>query len=207
MLAPDFVQQGQHLRGAEFFAINGHHIATGISQLDDLRFGQRFFWAFRPAPHIVFRGEIGVFQHAAFVADVQQIGIHAVGRAAAFAFFEIDGDAVFISISQQLFAAEQIPFAPRCNHFDIGHQGVSAEFKTHLVIALARSAVADGVATGFFGDFYQSFGNQGARDRCAQQVFAFVQGVGAEHREDEIAHKFFAQVFDKDVFFFGIVPS
>ena len=39
----------------------------------------------------------------------------------------------------------------------------------------------------------------GRADRRAEQVLAFVQGVGAEHREHEIAHELFAQVVDEDL--------
>jgi hypothetical protein len=48
-------------------------------------------------------------------------------------------------------------------------------------------------------DLDQALGDQRPRDRGAEQVFAFVDGVAAEHREDEIAHEFLAQVVDEDV--------
>ena len=57
----------------------------------------------------------------------------------------------------------------------------------------------DGVGTGFLGDFDQALRNEGARDAGAQQIVAFVAGIGAHHREDVIAHEFFAQVLDEDV--------
>jgi hypothetical protein len=55
------------------------------------------------------------------------------------------------------------------------------------------------VGADFIGDFDQAFGDQRPRDRGAEQVFAFVDGVGAEHGKHEVAHEFFAQILDVDV--------
>ncbi len=57
----------------------------------------------------------------------------------------------------------------------------------------------DGVGAGLVGDLDQALGDQRTGDGSAQQVLAFVDGVGAEHREDEVAHELFAQVVDEDV--------
>jgi hypothetical protein len=40
---------------------------------------------------------------------------------------------------------------------------------------------------------------RGPGDRCAEQVDAFIDGVGAEHREDEVADELFAHVLDEDL--------
>jgi hypothetical protein len=50
-----------------------------------------------------------------------------------------------------------------------------------------------------FGDLDQALGDQRPRDRGAEQVLALIDGIGAEHREDEVAHEFLAQVLDEDV--------
>src|ERR1700741_2410484 len=42
-------------------------------------------------------------------------------------------------------------------------------------------------------------GNQRPGDRGSQQVLALVHRVGAEHREDEVAHELLAQVLDEYV--------
>jgi hypothetical protein len=60
--------------------------------------------------------------------------------------------------------------------------------------------VRDGVGAGFVGDFDQALGDQRTRDRGAEQVFAFVDGIRAEHREHEVAREFLAHVVDVDVF-------
>ena len=106
---------------------------------------------------------------------------------------------MLVGISQHRLTAREFPLAPRRNHFDVRHQRIRAQFKTHLVVAFARCAVANRIALGFFGDLYQTLGNQRTRNGRAQQVFTLVQRIGAEHWEDEITHKLFAQVFDVNV--------
>jgi hypothetical protein len=46
----------------------------------------------------------------------------------------------------------------------------------------------------------QALRNQRARDRGSQQVLAFIDGVGTEHREDEVANEFLSQVVDVNAF-------
>ena len=55
------------------------------------------------------------------------------------------------------------------------------------------------VGADLFGDLDLPLGDQGPRDRGAKQILALVKGVGAEHREDEIAHEFLAQILDEDL--------
>jgi hypothetical protein len=59
--------------------------------------------------------------------------------------------------------------------------------------------MGDGIGAGFASDFDQALGNERAGNGGAQQIVAFVAGVGAHHGEHEIAHEFFAQVIDIDV--------
>jgi hypothetical protein len=73
---------------------------------------------------------------------------------------------------------------------------VIGEFETDLVIALAGGAVGDGVRPSASGDFHLFLGDQRAGDGGAEEIAAFVDGIGAEHGEDEIADELFAQVFD-----------
>ena len=48
-------------------------------------------------------------------------------------------------------------------------------------------------------DLDEALGDKRARDRGAEQIVAFIAGIGTHHREDEIAHKLLAQVFNEDV--------
>ena len=49
------------------------------------------------------------------------------------------------------------------------------------------------------GDLDQALGDQRPRDRGAEQVDALVERVHAEHREDEVADEFLAQILDVDL--------
>ena len=106
---------------------------------------------------------------------------------------------MLVGVRKQLVPRQQVPFAPRSDHFDIRHQRIGAEFETHLVVALAGGTVRDCVGAGLACDLDQVLGDQRASDRGAEQVFTLVNGIGAEHREDKIANEFFAQVFDEDL--------
>ena len=198
VLATQGVQVGQHLGGAHAHTVNRHHVAVFVGQLNDLGFVGRFFRTDRQAPHAVVGRVIGVFQDAAFIADVQQVGVHGIGWGS-FALGTVHRNAVLVGVAHEFFAGEQIPFTPGRNDLHIGHQGVSAQLETHLVVAFASRAMADGVGLGFAGDLHQTLGDQGAGNRGAQEVFAFVQCIGAEHGEHKVTHKLFAQVFNEDV--------
>lgn len=99
-----------------------------------------------------------------------------------------------LGVGEQLLAREQVPLAPRRDHLDVGLQRIGAEFEADLVVALAGGAVTDGVGTGFVDDVDQALGDQRPGDRGTEQVFALVHGVGTEHRKDEVADEFLAQV-------------
>ena len=49
------------------------------------------------------------------------------------------------------------------------------------------------------GDLDQVLGDHRPGDRGAEQVLALIERIGAEHREDEIAHEFLAHIDDADV--------
>ena len=129
---------------------------------------------------------------------MQQIGIHAEGRFAALVLG--NGDLVFLGELNEARAACQVPFAPGRDHLHIGLQRVVAEFKAHLVIALAGCAVRHGIGTHGFSDFNLALGDQRARDGGTQQIHPFIQRIGAEHGEDEIADEFLTQVIHENIF-------
>ena len=91
---------------------------------------------------------------------------------------------------------ESIRARARC--LDTGTQGVGAEFEADLIVALPRRAMGDCVGAGFMGDFHQPSGDQRTRDRGAEQVFAFIQRIGAEHWIDVLGNEFLAQILDED---------
>jgi len=128
---------------------------------------------------------------------MQQVGVHGIGRLLA-GLGEIHRDLVLGSVVHQLLAREQVPLAPGGDDLDARLERIGAQLEAHLVVALAGGAVRDGVGAGLVGDFDQALGDQRTGDGSTQQVLTFVDGVGAEHREDEVTHEFFAQVVDVD---------
>ena len=58
--------------------------------------------------------------------------------------------------------------------------------------------MGDGVGAGLPGDLDQMLGDQWPGDRGAEQIEALIDGVGAEHREDEVADELLAHVHDVD---------
>ena len=198
VLATDGVQRFQHGRRRQCFAVERNRITVGKAQLDIARLVRRRFRADRPAPHVFFALAGRVLKDAAFVADMKQISVHGVG--ALFAAFHVHCDVVLFAVGHQLFTAVQVPVTPGRNHLDAGRKGIGAQLKANLIVALARGAMTDGIGPGLGSDFDQTLGNQRTRNRGTQQVFAFVDGVGAEHGINVITNKVFTQVFDVDLF-------
>ena len=129
---------------------------------------------------------------------MQQVGIHGIRRTVS--LIHLNRYALLRRISQQLLARCEIPDAPRRDHGDIGLQGVGAKLKAHLVVAFAGGAVSHSVCPAFGCDLNETLGDERAGDGCAQQVFALIQRIGSEHREDEIRCELFTQVVNVDFF-------
>ena len=127
---------------------------------------------------------------------MQQVGIDAERRLAALVLG--DRDLVLLGELEQPGAAGQVPFAPRGDDLDVRLQRVIAELEAHLVVALAGRAMRHRIGADLFGDLDLALRDQRPGDRGAEQVLALIQRVGAEHREDEVAHEGLAQVVDED---------
>ena len=80
-----------------------------------------------------------------------------------------------------------------------GFKRVIAELEADLVVALAGGAVGHRVGADLLGDLDLLLGDQRAGDGGAEQIQALVLRVGAEHREDVVAHELLAQILDEDV--------
>lgn len=87
--------------------------------------------------------------------------------------------------------------APGSDDLDVRGQGIDGQFKAHLVVPLAGGAVGDGVRSFTDGQVHHVLGNAGARDGGAQQVAAFVKGVGLHHGEDVVGGEVFLEVADE----------
>jgi hypothetical protein len=89
--------------GAHLAAVDGDDVASGVVELHILGTLRRLAERHRDPPHRFFGLVVRILQHAAFVRDVQQIGVHRVGRTA-FALLEVHGDAMRVGIGEQLLA-------------------------------------------------------------------------------------------------------
>ena len=128
---------------------------------------------------------------------MQQIGVDREGRFAALVLG--DRDLVLLGEVDQVGARLELPFAPGRDDLDVGVERIVGELEAHLVVALARRAMGDGIGAGRLGDLDQALGDQRPGDRGAEQIDALVERVGPEHREDEIAHELLAEIFDEDL--------
>ena len=128
---------------------------------------------------------------------MQEVGVDREGGLAALVLG--DGDLVLLGELEEFGAGGEVPLAPGGDDADLRVEGVGGELEADLVVALAGGAVGDGVGAGRCGDLDEALGDERAGDGGAEEVEALVLGVGAEHREDEVAHEGLAQVLDEDV--------
>ena len=197
VLAADRVQALDRGGRAHRLPVDRDHVAAPVAELDVARGVGRRLRGAGPPPHPLVRLGRRDFELVPLERDVQQVGVHGVGRCVA--ALALDGDAVLRGIGQELLAGVEVPLAPRGDDPDVRIERVRPELEAHLVVALAGGAVGDGVGAGALRDRHEVFGDQGAGDGGPQQVLAFVEGVGAEHREHEIPGELLAHVLDEDL--------
>ena len=137
-----------------------------------------------------------VLQHLSLRGGVEEVGVDREGRLAALVLG--DQDLVLLGEVDQVGARLELPFAPGRDDLDVGVERIGGELEAHLVVALAGGAVGDRVGAGLVRDLDQALGDQRPGDRGAEQVDALVERVHAEHREDEVADEFLAQILDVD---------
>ena len=189
MLARQFGQGFDNGVRRQLPAVDGNGIARLKAHFDNFRFVGGLFHGHAAVMADFVRRVAGIFQFAALKRSVQHVGVHAV----ALGLFGNE-DAVLFGKGGQGRAGHEIPLAPGRDDPDFRGQGLGGKFEAHLIIALARGAVRDGVGAFLAGDVDKGLGDAGARDRGAQHVAVFVAGRAAHHGEDEVAGHFFAQV-------------
>ena len=110
------------------------------------------------------------------------------------------GYLVLLGEGDERLARAELPLAPRRDDFHVGLERVIGKLEADLVVAFAGRAVGDGVGADLLRDLDLLLGDERPRDRGAEEILSFVERVGAEHRKDVVAHEFFAQILDEDVF-------
>ena len=197
MLAAKLVQLGQDRGGRHGHTVDGNRIAAFKGDFHHFGLIGRILGVGGALIDVIGGFVAGVFQHLALGRSVQKVRIDRERCLAALILG--DGDLVGLGEFQQLGARGQIPEPPRRDDLDLGVERIGRQLEAHLIIALAGCAMADGIGAGHRCNLDQPLGDQGPRDRGAEQIQPLVKRIGAEHRENEIAHEFLAQIFDEDV--------
>src|SRR5690606_39664967 len=104
--AADAVQLGEYLGRGHVLAVDGDDVALAVGQLDVGRGIRGLLRGDGPLPHVFFVLGPGVFQHAALVGDVQQVGVHGVRRL--LLAVALDRDGVLLGVVHQLLARQQV---------------------------------------------------------------------------------------------------
>ena len=199
MFAAKLIQRGQHPGGGKRLSVQRDRIALLIADLDIFRRIGRVFRVDGALIDIIRRHLRRVFQHLAFGGGVKEVRVDREWRLTALILRH--RHLMRLGILDQPCAGGQIPFPPRRDHLDFRVQRIGGQLEPHLIVALARRAMGDGVGAGFLRDLDKAFGDQRAGDRGAEEVEPLVNRVRAEHRENEVADELLAHVFDIDVFF------
>ena len=84
----------------------------------------------------------------------------------------------------------------RRNDFEVGRERGKGELEADLVVAFAGGAVGDGVGVFETCDLNLPLGDQRPGDAGAEKILIFVEGVGADHGENEIAGEFLGEIVD-----------
>ena len=140
VIAAQLVELFEHFVGLQRLAVDGDDVTLIEGELDVGGCVWCGFGRHTPAPHVFLGLGPGVFEHAAFVGDVQQVGIHRVGRLF-LALGKVDRNVVLFAVSHELLAGVEVPLTPGRDHFDAWLERIGAQLEAYLVIALAGSAV------------------------------------------------------------------
>ncbi len=95
-----------------------------------------------------------------------------------------------------LVAALDIPDTPGRDYLHFGSECLYGKLEAHLVVALARATVANGVSALFLGYFHNALGDNGSCERRAQKIFVFIYRARHHRGIDIVLDKLFFQIFD-----------
>ena len=101
----------------------------------------------------------GIFQVGAFMAQMPEIGVHAVGPR----FGYRHGNAAFFRIIDGVFPRTDVPQPPRRNNLQMRSQRLDGQLEPDLVVALAGCAVGNGHRAFLFGNAGQRLGDDRPR--------------------------------------------
>src|SRR5712691_1806452 len=196
VLAGDFVELFEELYGPEWNGVYADRIAFFEAYRDDDRLVRRLEGILGHDEDVLGRFLRRIFEDAALVRAVPQVtvgGVRLLRR-------RLHRHALGVHVGDEVFAALEFPFAPRRDDLQLGGERGVGQLEADLVVALAGAAVGDRVGAESLRDGDLVRCGERPCHRRPEQIRAGVDGAGPQCREDEIAHEFFAQVFDDAVF-------
>ena len=140
---------------------------------------------------IVLRLVGGVFEVETLVAQVPQVLILGVVGLTV----DLQGDVVCLGVVDLLVTALDVPLTPGSDDGHIGAESFQRQLETHLVVALAGAAVADGVCAFLDGDVGQSLCDAGTCEAGTQQV-VLILCAELQGGEDVVLDEVLLQVED-----------
>ena len=194
VFAAEGVELGDEVVAAEFFAIEGEGDALFEADVDEVGLVGGFGDGDGHDPEVVLGLVGGIFEVGAFVGDVPEVAVAGVDFLDGLG----DGDFLFLGVFDGGLAGAELEAVvlPGGDDGEFGAEGHVGQFEADLVVALASSAVGDGVGTFLVGNLNLVLGDQGAGDGGAQEVLTFIDGAGFEHGEAVLFGEFLAEVFD-----------
>ena len=109
---------------------------------------------------------------------------------------DLERNILCLGIGDLFLTGLKFPGSPRGDDLHVGSVCLDGELKTHLIVALAGAAVADGVGALCQRDFYNSLGDNGTRKGGAQKIFALIDSACLDGGEHIFLHKFLVQILD-----------
>ena len=100
------------------------------------------------------------------------------------------------SVILQVGAPLHLPFPPRRHHLDVRIESHGVELESHLIVALSRRSVADGIGAGPGSGLDEALGDHWTGKRGSEQVVALIDGIRPQGREHEVGGKLIDEVAD-----------
>ena len=143
---------------------------------------------------IVVRLASGIFQFQAFMADVPDVAVTAVGGIRG----EGQVDAVRLAVVDLGLAGVERPLlvTPCSDDLQVRSERLDAELEADLVIALAGRAVADRGRAFLARDLNELLRDQRTRHGSAEQIFVFIDSVRLDAGRDVFIAEFIRHIED-----------